>query len=151
MGNTKKSKTDPFTPSPDELFRKSEQRAIRAAVAIYTIKDLVVADKVKIDDLSDFYALVDDTYQKLLEISAGEASPNQKQLLVNYLRTSTFDEDQANAMGMEIQSPFFTWKQFNEMRNTIMCNQQDQLKDRGAGSAKDIQKKLDEIEEDKTK
>lgn len=136
------SKTKPHIPTPDELMRISEQRGIRSAVAMYTVKDLVCAGKVKIDDLKDFYEKVDETYEALREISAGEASPNQKDHLVNILRTSTFDLEVAEQMGREIMSPYFTWKQFNEMRHTIMSNQRDNINEGGVGNQGDIHKKM---------
>ena len=136
------SKTKPHIPTPDELMRISEQRGIRSAVAMYTVKDLVCAGKVKIDNLSDFYEKVDQTYEALREISAGEASPNQKDHLVNILRTSTFDLEVAEQMGREIMSPYFTWKQFNEMRHTIMCNQLPATDNPGTAKRKDLIKEM---------
>ncbi len=83
------SKTKPLTPSPDELFRRAEQRSIRSSVAMYTIKDLVCGGKLTIKSMDDFYKHVDTAYERLREISAGEASPNQKLKLVGLLRTCT--------------------------------------------------------------
>lgn len=114
--------TNKHTPTPDELLRRSEQRGIRSSVAMYTIKDLWCAGKLEITDLSDFFEKVEQTYESLREISAGEASPKQKQWLIDMLRSSTFNDEEAHAMGLDIVSPFFSVKQFNDMKDNILEN-----------------------------
>jgi len=136
------SKTNPKVPTPDELLRQSEQRSIRSAVAMYTIKDLVCAGKLDITDLSDFFDQVDKTYESLREISAGEASPKQKQYLIDLLRTSTFNDEEANIKGQDIVSPFFTWKQFNDMKEMLMDNQLPFTDRPGNARVKDLNEEL---------
>lgn len=111
------------TPTIEELMKQTEQRSIRAAVAMYTVKDLVVAGIWKPKDRIDFYLMVDECYTNLREISASEATMSQKQLLADLLRSSTFDEEERQKMYDTLISPLFSWKQFQDMKVTLEIHQ----------------------------
>ncbi len=134
------------SPSFEQIMQMGEQRSIRSAVAMYTIKDLVVAGKLKLNDtepLGSFYDMVQTCYDNLREISAGEATMEQKQDLSDLLRSSTIDHDQQEVMKNEILSPLFTWKDFKEMLVTLKSNQQSVLDNPGNARVNDLNKELE--------
>lgn len=134
------------SPSFEQIMQMGEQRSIRSAVAMYTIKDLVVAGKInlKSDDMSSFYDLVQQCYDQLREISAGEATMKQKQVLADLLRTSTIDHDEREIMQNEILSPLFTWKDFKEMLVTLKSNQLHESENAGKADPHKLNKELED-------
>lgn len=71
-------------------------------------------------------------------------------LLERLIDNSTLDSDQ-RVQATSTLTPTPSYDKFVQIRDRLLANQQDQIKDRGAGNAKDIQDKLDQIEKDKTK